>query len=59
MDRRVKPDREEIFSGPEDLSIVAPSIVDDVPNIPEPEVTARRRPTGPKPGKETPGGWRR
>ena len=54
MDRRVKPEREETFSGPEESSIV-----DDVPFIPEPEVTARRKPTGPKPGRETPGGWRR
>ena len=45
---------EESFAAPEESSIV-----DDVPNLPAPEVSARRKQTGPKPGKETPGGWRR
>ena len=54
MDRRMKPTRDDSFAPPEESSIV-----DDVPSLPEPEVSARRKPTGPKPGKETPGGWRR
>jgi hypothetical protein len=55
MERTVKRLREEPSDMPPDES----SIVDDIPNLPVPEVAARHRPTGPKPGKETPAGWRR
>jgi hypothetical protein len=54
LERRMTRTREEQLSPPEESSIV-----DDVPSLPVPDVTARRKPTGPKPGKETPGGWRR
>jgi hypothetical protein len=53
MERPTKRLPAESYAAPDE------SIVDDVPNLPTPEVSARRKPTGPKPGKETPGGWRR
>lgn len=55
MERRMK-------SVPEDLFPISgePLIGDDVPpDPPKPEAAGRRKPTGPKPGRETPGGWRR
>ena len=55
MDRRMKPVRDDQAEMPPDEA----SIVDDVPVLPSPDVSARRKPAGPKPGKETPGGWRR
>jgi hypothetical protein len=55
MERPMKSVREESSATPPDEA----SIIDDIPNLPVPDVSARRKPTGPKPGKETPGGWRR
>ena len=55
MDRRMKPEREESYSGPKDSAIV-----DDVPNIPEPDVS--RTGAGPpdrNPARKRRGGWRR
>jgi hypothetical protein len=55
MERPMKSVREESAANPPDES----SVIDDIPNVTVPDVSARRKPTGPKPGKETPGGWRR
>jgi hypothetical protein len=55
MERPMKSVRDESSANPPDESL----IIDDAPMLPSPDVSARRKPTGPKPGKETPGGWRR
>lgn len=59
MERRVRREiaDDDFASAPEDLALV-----DDVLPNREPESKAaprRQPPYGPKPGKETPGGWRR
>lgn len=51
MGRRLKTVREETSIPPDESSIIE--------DLPERDAPMRRKPTGPKPGKETPGGWRR
>ena len=55
MERRIKPVPEDSFP-----IFGETLIIDDVPpDTPKREEPGRRKPTGPKPGRETPGGWRR